>query len=113
VDDPRLSLLWEFAAEHDLPIVIHVGDPPEFWWPLDASNPRRDDLVRQPQSWYGRGGFPPLTQVQDEFERRLRPQDDAVHRGACRLLPRLARSRPLVLLCVTVPHFAPSFYLRS
>jgi predicted TIM-barrel fold metal-dependent hydrolase len=82
VDDERLVPLWEVAAEESLPVVIHVGDPPEFWQPLDDDNPRRNDLVRQPQCWYGRGGFPSLAQVQAELERTVAGNPACVFVGA-------------------------------
>jgi predicted TIM-barrel fold metal-dependent hydrolase len=34
IDDPRLDPLWETAAALDVPILIHVADPPAFFEPL-------------------------------------------------------------------------------
>jgi predicted TIM-barrel fold metal-dependent hydrolase len=69
VDDARLAPLWETAAELALPVLIHVGDPPQMWEPLTEDNPRYGDLIRNPEWWYGRGGFPALAQIHEEFER--------------------------------------------
>ncbi len=66
--DARVRPLWETAAETGLPIVIHVGDPPDFFAPLDASNRRRAELELHPDWWYGRGGFPTLEELHDQFE---------------------------------------------
>lgn len=66
--DARLAPLWETAAEVDLPIVIHVGDPPEFFAPLDAANRRREELEQHPDWWFGRGGFPTLDALLEQFE---------------------------------------------
>lgn len=66
--DERLAPLWETAAEVALPIVIHVGDPPEFFAPLDDANPRREELERFPEWWFGRPGFPTLEQLLQQFE---------------------------------------------
>jgi hypothetical protein len=82
VDDQRLAPLWQVAADLSLPVVIHVGDPPEFWQPLDDNNPRRDDLTRQPQCWYGRGGFPSLAQLQKELERVVERHPATIFVGA-------------------------------
>jgi predicted TIM-barrel fold metal-dependent hydrolase len=68
LDDPRLEPLWESAAAAGLPILIHVGDPPEFWLPITEDNPRYDDVKDRPEWWYGVGDFPSLEQVQAEFE---------------------------------------------
>jgi hypothetical protein len=68
VDDPRLGVLWEAAAEQRLPVLIHVGDPPDFWGPVTPENPRYGDLKDRPQWWYGSGEFPPLEQILEELE---------------------------------------------
>lgn len=67
--DARLEPLWETAAEVGLPIVIHVGDPPEFFAPLDAANRRREELEQHPDWWFGREGFPSLAELLGQFER--------------------------------------------
>lgn len=66
--DERLRPLWETAAEADLPIVIHVGDPPDFFAPIDAANRRRVELEEHPEWWFGRPGFPSLEELLDQFE---------------------------------------------
>jgi hypothetical protein len=69
IDDARLDVLWETAAELGLPIAIHVGDPPAFFAPLDDDNPRVEELRVHPEWWYGGGDFASLEQIHDEFER--------------------------------------------
>jgi predicted TIM-barrel fold metal-dependent hydrolase len=69
IDDPRLDALWEAAAELELPVLIHVGDPPEMWDPPTAENPRAGDLGAGTEWWYSDGGFPSLAQIHEEFER--------------------------------------------
>lgn len=66
--DERLAPLWTTAAEVDLPIVIHVGDPPEFFAPLDGANRRREELEQHPDWWFGQAGFPTLEELLDDFE---------------------------------------------
>jgi hypothetical protein len=68
IDDERLGVLWETAAELGMPIAIHVGDPPAFFAPLDDDNPRIEELRVHPEWWYGGGDFASLDQIHDEFE---------------------------------------------
>lgn len=68
IDDARLDVLWESAAEAGLPIAIHVGDPPAFFAPLDDHNPRIEELRVHPEWWYGGGDFATLDQIHEEFE---------------------------------------------
>jgi predicted TIM-barrel fold metal-dependent hydrolase len=73
VDDPRLDVLWTTAAELELPVLIHVGDPPGMWEPRTPENPYAKDAF--PKSgwcsgwWYSDGDHPALAQIHEEFER--------------------------------------------
>jgi predicted TIM-barrel fold metal-dependent hydrolase len=69
VDDERLSPLWSVIAELDLPVVIHVGDPPAFFAALDDANPRIEELRAHPEWWWGAPGFPSLETLHQQFER--------------------------------------------
>jgi len=40
VDDKRLEPIWQTAAELNLPVMIHVADPPPFFDPVDETNER-------------------------------------------------------------------------
>jgi predicted TIM-barrel fold metal-dependent hydrolase len=68
VDDERLDPMWAAAGDAGLPVLIHVGDPPEFWQPLTPDNPRYDDIKDRPEWWYGNGGFPKLEAIQAQLE---------------------------------------------
>jgi len=68
LQDDRLVVVWETAAELRLPVVIHVGDPAAFFAPLDERNERLSELLEHPDWWYGRGGFPTLEQLHEDFE---------------------------------------------
>ncbi|MDF2686592.1 MAG: amidohydrolase [Clostridia bacterium] len=47
-DDPRYNVLWETAAELDLPILIHIADPIAFFKPADRFNERIEELTQYP-----------------------------------------------------------------
>lgn len=68
VDDERLRILWEAAAEADLPIVIHVGDPPGFFSAFTPDNERYKELLQHPEWWFGSADYPDLETIHDEFE---------------------------------------------
>ena len=48
VDDPELDPVFELCAELDLPILIHVGEPSEFYRPVDRFNERWLELTLLP-----------------------------------------------------------------
>ena len=49
VDDPQLDPIWAKAGELGVPVLIHTGDPAEFWQPLDAENERWLELKLRPR----------------------------------------------------------------
>lgn len=53
LDDERLSLLWEAAADLDVPVLVHTGDPVAFFQPADERNERIENLIRRPEWWFG------------------------------------------------------------
>jgi predicted TIM-barrel fold metal-dependent hydrolase len=55
-DDPRLQPLWDLAATHRVPVLIHVADPLAFFLPRDHSNERLEELTRRPQMAARNGG---------------------------------------------------------
>lgn len=52
LNDQRIKFIWEEAANLKLPIVIHVGDPPSFWNPVNLQNERYMELVANPKWSY-------------------------------------------------------------
>ncbi|OEK07104.1 amidohydrolase family protein [Roseivirga misakiensis] len=49
VDDPRLDPLWAKCGELGIPVLIHTGDPKQFWEPFDANNERWLELKTHPR----------------------------------------------------------------
>lgn len=69
IDDPRLDVLWQTAADLGLPVLIHTADPVAFFAPIDESNERWMQLKRHPDwSFYG-PQFPPRDQLLAQFDR--------------------------------------------
>ena len=76
LDDRRIAPIWETAGSLDIPVMVHVADPPAFFEPLDRRNERRDELRRNP-SWHyvpvrtrpDGPGFPSHQELIDQFER--------------------------------------------
>jgi predicted TIM-barrel fold metal-dependent hydrolase len=60
VDDPRIDPVWAMAGELDIPVLIHSSDPVAFFWPLDETNERWDELHDHPDwHFYGKD-YPPF-----------------------------------------------------
>jgi predicted TIM-barrel fold metal-dependent hydrolase len=54
-DDPRLDPVWAKAGELKIPVLIHSSDPVAFFWPLDETNERWDELHAHPDwHFYGK-----------------------------------------------------------
>lgn len=52
-DDARVVRVLREAGELGLPVLIHTADPVAFFEPLDERNERIDELVAQPDWWFG------------------------------------------------------------
>jgi predicted TIM-barrel fold metal-dependent hydrolase len=68
-DDARLNDVWTAAGEFALPVVIHTADPVAFFEPLDEHNERLEELVEQPDWWFGdRDRFPSFDRLMEALE---------------------------------------------
>ncbi len=82
VDDPRLAPLWDKAAELNIPVLIHVGDPVAFFDPLDRFNERYEELIRHP-NWHFYGPpFPSFLEIMDQFAALVERHRDTTFIGA-------------------------------
>ena len=53
-DDDRLRVIWETAAEWNIPVLYHIADPLAFFQPLSGKNERIEQLTVHPDwSFYG------------------------------------------------------------
>ena len=57
--DERLDPVWDAVADAGVPVTIHVADPVAFFQPLDGRNERLEELLVNPDWWFGdRERFP-------------------------------------------------------
>ncbi len=71
VDDPELDVVFETAAELEMPVAIHSGDPKAFWQAVDEKNERFAELSAHPGwSQHGRD-VPSFDEILDQLERRV------------------------------------------
>lgn len=70
LNDPRMSIIYEKAAELGVPVTIHVGDPSAFWEPLTPDNFWYEVLKRHPD-WSYCGKPVPSRAVLLEEQRRM------------------------------------------
>lgn len=68
VDDPRLADLWATAGQLDIPVLVHVADPPAFFRPADRFNERLEELHRHPRSSWRVPGLPSYDRLMDALE---------------------------------------------
>ncbi|HEX7023666.1 MAG TPA: amidohydrolase family protein [Gemmatimonadales bacterium] len=72
LDDPELDPVWETAARLRIPVFIHVGDPSEFFEPIDYHNERWLELALYPDRRYqDRTRFPAFEELMAERDRLL------------------------------------------
>jgi predicted TIM-barrel fold metal-dependent hydrolase len=68
-DDPRLGPVWAAAADAGIPVTIHTADPVAFFEPFDESNERVEELLENPDWWFGdRRRFPTFDRLLQAFE---------------------------------------------
>ena len=73
-DDDRLRIIWETAAEVNLPVLYHIADPEAFFQPLDANNERIEQLLENPR-WSFCGPEFPLREKLFECQQKMLEQN--------------------------------------
>lgn len=71
-DDPRLDPIWAKCAELKIPVLIHTGEPKQFFDPHDKYNERWLELKQYPNRARPAGKFPSWEQVMAEQHRLFR-----------------------------------------
>ncbi len=82
-DDTRLDPVWDACAEARIPVLIHTGDPIAFYEPMDATNERIEELLENPDWWFGdRSRFPSFERLGESFEALVSRRPDITFIGA-------------------------------
>jgi predicted TIM-barrel fold metal-dependent hydrolase len=82
-DDTRLDPVWDAVAAAGVPVTIHVADPVAFFQPLDARNERLEELLANPDWWFGdRSRFPAFERVIESLEALIARRSDVTWIGA-------------------------------
>lgn len=82
VDDARLDPLWATAGELGLPVMIHVADPVAFFWPLDATNERWEELQAHPDWHFPSPPYPPFETILEQLANLVSRHPDTTFIGA-------------------------------
>lgn len=84
-DDPRLDPIWEKAADLNIPVLIHTGEPAAFWSPVDKYNERWLELQQFPDRRRTDPKFASFDQTMGEqhglFRKHPRTKFIAAHLG--------------------------------
>lgn len=67
-DDPRLTPVWEAAAELELPIWWHIADPVAFFEPVDQRNENYEMLIERPDWSFHGSGRPTFARLMEALE---------------------------------------------
>jgi predicted TIM-barrel fold metal-dependent hydrolase len=81
-DDKRLEPMWEVAAELQLPILIHIADPPAHFEPLSEENERLEQLLAHPDWHYADPQFPRFRELIEALEHLVVEHPDTTFIGA-------------------------------
>ncbi len=69
VDDPALKPVWELCARLNVPVLIHIAEPQEFFSPLDMQNERWLELALFRDRRHYMPGEPTFDQLMGERDR--------------------------------------------
>jgi predicted TIM-barrel fold metal-dependent hydrolase len=81
-DDERLDPVWAAAADLGVPVTIHLADPIAFFDPIDERNERLEELLANPDWWFGGPGLPSFDELMISFEALVARHPDTTFIGA-------------------------------
>ena len=71
IDDERWAPLFDKAAELQIPVMLHLGDPVAFFQPIDARNERYEELAAHPEWGFCQPGLPPQIELMEAQSRLI------------------------------------------
>lgn len=72
VDDPELDPFWAMAGKLKIPVFLHLGEPQEFFQPLDFSNERWQEMALfRERRFNDRSRYPTFDELMGERDRML------------------------------------------
>jgi predicted TIM-barrel fold metal-dependent hydrolase len=77
-DDERLDPIWRKCAELGIPVLIHTGEPFQFWQPQDKNNERWLELKQKPNRYRDPKKFPSWEQVMEEQHNIFRKHPNTI-----------------------------------
>lgn len=72
VDDPRFDPVWAKAGDLNIPVLIHTGEPPAFFLPVDRHNERWLELTQFPDRARPPEQYPSFDALMSEQHRVFR-----------------------------------------
>ena len=72
VDDARIDPVWRKAGELGIPVLIHTGEPPAFFQPVDRTNERLLELTQFPGRARPPDRYPTFEQLMTEQHNMFR-----------------------------------------
>jgi predicted TIM-barrel fold metal-dependent hydrolase len=82
VDDPALKPVWDLCAKLNIPVIIHTGEPQEFFSPLDMKNERWLELALFPDRRNYAPGNPTFEELMGERDRMYKANPKTRYIGA-------------------------------
>ena len=77
-DDIRLDPIWQKCAELGIPVLIHTGEPFQFWQPKDKNNERWLELKQKPNRYRDPKEYPPWEQIMEEQHNVFRKHKNTI-----------------------------------
>lgn len=78
VDDPRLDPIWNKCGVLGIPVLIHSGEPFQFWLPKDKNNERWLELKQKPDRYRDPAEYPPWEEIMEEQHNVFRKHPNTI-----------------------------------
>jgi len=82
IDDTRLDPVWMTSGELGLPVLVHIADPVAFFWPLDETNERWEELHAHPDWHFPSPPYPSFDTLITQFATLIKHHPQTTFIGA-------------------------------